>query len=78
MDAETFRTEVEGMIERWRAQTNLETWDKINDSVDIIVDGLVDVFKTLKGGTVEINTTTVSNSSRGRTTSQSRTTKNSK
>ena len=78
MDAETFRKEVEGQIERWRAQTNLETWDKINDSIDIIVDGLVDVFKVLKGGTVEINTTTVSNNSNRRTTSQSRTIKNSK
>ena len=78
MDAETFRKEVEGQIERWRAQTNLETWDKINDSVDIIVDGLVNVFKTLKGGTVEINTTTVSNGSKGRSMSQSHTTKKSK
>ena len=75
MDAETFRKEVEGQIERWRAQTNLETWDKINDSIDIIVDGLVDVFKALKGGTIEINTTTVSNGSNGRSISQSHTTK---
>lgn len=75
MDAETFRKEVEGQIERWKAQTNLETWDKINDSVDIIVDGLVNVFKALKGGTIEINTTTVSDSPKGRSTSQSRTTK---
>ena len=43
----------------------METWDKINDSVDIIVDGLVNVFKALKGGTVEINTTTVNDSSGG-------------
>lgn len=78
MDAETFRKEVEGQIERWRAQTNLETWDKINNSVDIIVDGLVDVFKVLKGGTVEINTTTVTDSPKGSTTSQSRTTKKSR
>lgn len=75
MDAETFRKEVEGQIERWRAQTNLETWDKINDSIEIIVDGLVNVFKALKGGTIEINTTTVSDSPKGRSTSQSRTTK---
>lgn len=75
MDAETFRKEVEGQIERWRAQTNLETWDKINDSVDIIVDGLVNVFKALKGGTIEINTTTVSDGSKGRSTSRSHTTK---
>lgn len=75
MDAETFRKEVEGQIERWKAQTNLETWDKINDSIDIIVDGLVNVFKALKGGTIEINTTTVSDSPKGRSTSQSHTTK---
>lgn len=75
MDAETFQKEVKGQIERWRAQTNLETWDKINDSIDIIVDGLVDVFKALKGGTVEINTTTVNNSPKGRSMSQSHTTK---
>lgn len=78
MDAETFRKEVEGQIERWKSQTNLETWDKINNSVDVIVDGLVNAYKALKGGSVEINTTTVSNSSRGRTTTQSRTTKKSK
>lgn len=76
MDAESFRKEVEGQIERWRAQTNLETWENINESVDIIVDGLVDVFKALKGnGQIEINTTTVSNSPKGRTVSQSKTTK---
>lgn len=75
MDAETFRKEVEGQIERWRSQTNLETWDKINDSVDIIVDGLVNVFKALKGGTVEINTTTVNDSPKGRSMNQSHTTK---
>lgn len=76
MDAETFRKEVEGQIERWRAQTNLETWENINESVDIIVDGLVDVFKALKGnGQIEINTTTVSDGSRGRSVSQSKTTK---
>lgn len=59
MDAETFRKEVEGQIERWRAQTNLETWENINESVDVIVDGLVDVYKALRGnGQIEINTTT--------------------
>lgn len=76
MDAETFRKEVEGQIERWRAQTNLETWENINESVDIIVDGLVDVFKALKGnGQIEINTTTVSDGAKGRSVSQSKTTK---
>lgn len=49
-DAETFKKEVEGQIERWRAQTGLETWENINESVDLIVDGLVEVFKALKGG----------------------------
>lgn len=66
MDAETFRKEVEGQIERWRAQTNLETWDKINDSVEIVIDGLVDVFKALRGGSIEINTTTASEGSKGK------------
>lgn len=79
MDAETFRKEVEGQIERWRAQTNLETWDRINDSVDIVVDGLVDVFKALKGnGQIEINTTTVNQSPKGTSVSQSKTTKRKK
>lgn len=76
MDAESFRKEVEGQIERWRAQTNLETWENINESVDIIVDGLVEVFKALKGnGQIEINTTTVSEGSKGKSVSQSKTTK---
>lgn len=76
MDAETFRIEVEGQIERWRAQTGLETWENINESVDVIVDGLVEVFKALKGnGQVEINTTTVNTSPRGKSVSQSKTTK---
>jgi hypothetical protein len=76
MDAETFRMEVEGQIERWRAQTGLETWENINESVDIIVDGLVEVFKALKGnGQIEINTTTVNSSPKGRSVSQSKTTK---
>lgn len=76
MDAESFRKEVEGKIERWRAQTTLETWENANESIDIIVDGLVDVFKALKGnGQIEINTTTVSESPKGRSTSHSKTTK---
>lgn len=62
MDAETFRKEVEGQIERWRAQTGLETWENINESVDLVVDGLVEVFKALKGnGQIEINTTRTNN-----------------
>lgn len=76
MDAESFRKEVEGQIERWRAQTGLETWENINESVDLVVDGLVEVFKALKGnGQIEINTTTVSQSPKGTSTSQSKTTK---
>lgn len=76
MDAESFRKEVEGQIERWRAQTGLETWENINESVDLIIDGLVEVFKALKGnGQIEINTTTVNDSSKGRSVSQSKTTK---
>lgn len=76
MDAETFRMEVEGQIERWRAQTGLETWENINESVDLVVDGLVEVFKALKGnGQIEINTTTVSQSPKGNSTSHSKTVK---
>lgn len=76
MDAESFRKEVEGQIERWRAQTGLETWENINESVDLVVDGLVEVFKALKGnGQIEINTTTVNQGPKGTSTSQSRTTK---
>lgn len=76
MDAESFRKEVEGQIERWRAQTGLETWENINESVDVIVDGLVNVYKALRGtGEIEINTTTVSQNPKGTATSQSRTTK---
>lgn len=76
MDAESFRKEVEGQIERWRAQTGLETWENINESVDLVVDGLVEVFKALKGnGQIEINTTTVNESPKGRSVSQSKTTK---
>lgn len=76
MDAETFRKEVEGQIERWRAQTGLETWENINESVDLIVDGLVEVFKALKGnGQIEINTTTVNSSPKGKSVTQSKTTK---
>ncbi len=79
MDAESFRKEVEGQIERWREQTALETWENINESVDVIVDGLVSVFKALKGaGEIEINTTTVNEGPKGTSTSQSRTTRRAK
>lgn len=79
MDAESFKKEVEGQIERWRAQTGLETWENINESVDVIVDGIVNVFKALRGaGEIEINTTTVSQNPKGTSTSQSRTTKRAK
>lgn len=66
-DADSFRKEVEGRIERWRAQTGLETWENVNESVDLIIDGLVEVFKALKGnGKIEINTTTVNDNPKGR------------
>lgn len=65
MDADSFRKEVEGQIERWRAQTGLEAWENINESVDLVVDGLVEVFKALKGnGQIEINTSTVTQNSK--------------
>ena len=76
MDAETFRKEVEGQIERWRAQTGLETWENVNESIDVVVDGLVQVYKALRGaGEIQINTTTVNEGSKGRTVSQTKTTK---
>lgn len=79
MDAETFRKEVEGQIERWRAQTGLETWENINESVDVIVDGLVNVYKALRGtGEIEINTTTINDNPKGRSMSQTHTTKRKK
>ena len=65
MDAETFRKEVEGQIERWRAQTGLETWKNVNESIDVVVDGLVQVYKALRGGgEIQINTTPVNNDSK--------------
>lgn len=76
MDAESFRKEVEGQIERWKAQTGLETWENINESVDVIIDGLVQVYKALRGaGEIQINTTSVSENPKGRTVTQSKTTK---
>lgn len=78
MDAESFRKEVEGQIERWRAQTGLETWENINESVDVIVDGIVEVYKALKGGQIEINTTTVNQGPKGTHTSKSKTKKTTK
>lgn len=78
MDAESFRKEVEGQIERWRAQTGLETWENINESVDVVIDGLVELYKALKGGQIEINTTTVNQGPKGTYASQSKTTKTTK
>ena len=76
MDAESFRKEVEGQIERWKAQTTLETWRNINESVEVVVDGIVQVYKALRGaGEIQINTTSVSENSNGRTVSQTKTTK---
>ena len=78
MDAESFRKEVEGQIERWRAQTGLETWENINESVDVVIDGIVELYKALKGGQIEINTTTVNQGPKGTYSSKSKTTKTSK
>lgn len=76
MDAETFRKEVEGQIERWRAQTGLETWKNVNESIDVVVNGLVQVYKALRGaGEIQINTTSVNEGPKGKTVSQSKTTK---
>ena len=76
MDAESFRKEVEGQIERWRAQTGLETWKNVNESIDVVVDGLVQVYKALRGaGEIQINTTSVNEGPKGTTVSQTKTTK---
>lgn len=76
MDAESFRKEVEGQIERWKSQTALETWENVNESIDVVIDGLVQVYKALRGaGEIQINTTSVNEGSNGRTVSQTKTTK---
>lgn len=41
-DKETYRKEVEGMVERWQKQTTNEKWHLINESVKIVVDGIVE------------------------------------
>ena len=65
MDAESFRKEVVGQIERWKAQTGLETWKNVNESIDVVVDGLVQVYKALRGaGEIQINTTPINNGSK--------------
>lgn len=41
-DRETYRKEVEGMVERWQKQTTNEKWHLVNESVKTIVDGITE------------------------------------
>ena len=41
-DRETYRKEVEGMVERWRKQTENERWHLVNESAKVIIDGIVE------------------------------------
>lgn len=41
-DRETYRKEVEGMVERWQKQTSNEKWHLINESVKTVVNGIVE------------------------------------
>lgn len=41
-DRETYRKEVEGMVERWQKQTSNERWHLVNESVKTVVDGIVE------------------------------------
>lgn len=41
-DRETYRKEVEGMVERWQKQTTNEKWHLINESVKTIVNGITE------------------------------------
>lgn len=41
-DRETYRKEVEAMVERWRNQTTNERWHLVNESVKTAVDGIVE------------------------------------
>lgn len=39
-DRETYRKQVEGMVNRWQKQTNNERWHLTNESVKTIIDGV--------------------------------------
>lgn len=41
-DRETYRKEVEGMVERWQKQTSNEKWHLVNESVKTVVDGIIE------------------------------------
>jgi hypothetical protein len=41
-DRETYRKEVEGMVERWQKQTTNEKWHLVNESAKIIIDGIIE------------------------------------
>lgn len=40
-DRETYRKEVEGMVERWQKQTTNERWHLANESARVIIDGII-------------------------------------
>lgn len=40
-DRETYRKEVEGMVERWQKQTANERWHLVNESAKVVIDGIV-------------------------------------
>lgn len=41
-DRETYRKEVEGMVERWQKQTTNEKWHLVNESVKTVINGIVE------------------------------------
>ena len=40
-DKETYRKEVEGMVERWKEQTSNEKWHLVNESAKVIIEGII-------------------------------------
>lgn len=40
-DRETYRKEVEGMVERWQKQTENEKWHLVNESAKVVIDGII-------------------------------------
>ena len=40
-DKETYRKEVEAMVERWQEQTKNEKWHLVNESAKVVIDGII-------------------------------------
>lgn len=40
-DRETYRKEVEAMVERWQEQTKNEKWHLVNESAKVVIDGII-------------------------------------